>query len=145
MSIVEYNIRTIIFHIVIILGALWILMDGILATKTKALKITLIIVTLIILFTLIFSLFAQMSYHDNVSVSGKIIDVSHTGSFAGLLDSFSIRVEASDDSIAWYSTSIFSSSSFKKSVQQLEIGDNVNLYTNNFFNLFYKYEKIDIG
>ena len=145
MSLVEYNIRTFIFHIVIIGGAIWILTDGIRATKNKALRIVLIVLTLIILFTLIFSLFAQMSYNDNVSVTGKIIDVSYIGSFAGLYDSFSFRVESADGTIGWYSTSIFASSSFNESVQQLEIGDNVNLYAGNFFNQFYRFEKIDVN
>lgn len=143
MSITEYNIRILIFHIVVVLGSLWILLEGIQVAKSKAIKITLIMVTLVVIFALIFSLFANLSYHNGISVSGKIIDVSHTGSFAGILDSFSIRVETFDGSATWYHTSIFSSYSFKNSVQQLKIGDNVNLYANNFLNLFYRYEKIN--
>ena len=70
--------------------------------------------------------------------------MSHTGSFAGIFDSWSIRVENAEGTATWYHVSIFSSSSFKDSVQQLEIGDNVKLYANNFFNTFYKYKEIDI-
>ena len=141
MSIIEYNIRILVFHFAIILGALWILFDGIHNAKIKSLRIALIVLTIIIFFTLIFSLFASLSYNDTVSTSGKIIDVSHTGSFAGIMDSYSIRVEHYDGTANWYHTSIFSSSSFKKSVQQLKVGDIVDLYTNNFFNLFYKFKK----
>lgn len=145
MSITEYNIRILIFHVLVILGALWILLEGIQATKLKGLKIVLIVVTVIVLLALIFSLFANLSYRDSVSDYGKIVDISHTGSFAGILDSYSVRIEKADGSAIWYHVSLFSSSSFKESVQQLEIGDNVELYSNNFFNLFYRYKKIDIG
>lgn len=144
MSITEYNIRILIFHVLVILGALWILVEGIQVAKLKGLKIALIVVTVIVLLALIFSLFANLSYRDSVSDYGKIIDISHTGSFAGILDSYSVRIENPDGTATWYHVSIFSSSSFKNSVQQLEIGDNVQLYANNFFNLFYRYEKIDI-
>ena len=145
MSITEYNIRILIFHVLVILGTLWILLEGIQAAKIKALKIALIAVTVIVLLTLIFSLFANLSYRDSVSDYGKIVDISHTGSFAGILDSYSVRIEKSDGTATWYHVSIFSSSSFKDSVQQLKIGDNIELYANNFFNLLYRYEKIDIG
>ena len=49
MSITEYNIRILIFHVLVILGASWILLEGIQAAKDKALKIVLIIVTVIVL------------------------------------------------------------------------------------------------
>ena len=145
MSIAEYNIRIIIFHVLIILGALWILLEGIQAAKIKVLKIILIVITVTVLLALIFSLFANLSYRDSVSDYGKIVDISHTGSFAGILDSYSVRIEKTDGTATWYHVSIFSSSSFKNSVEQLEIGDNIELYANNFFNLFYKYKKIDIS
>lgn len=145
MSIAEYNIRIIIFHVLIILGALWILLEGIQAAKIKVLKIILIVITVTVLLALIFSLFANLSYRDSVSDYGKIVDISHTGSFAGILDSYSVRIEKTDGTATWYHVSIFSSSSFKISVEQLEIGDNIELYANNFFNLFYKYKKIDIS
>ena len=145
MSIAEYNNRIIIFHVLIILGALWILLEGIQAAKIKVLKIILIVITVIVLHALIFSLFANLSYRDSVSDYGKIVDISHTGSFAGILDSYSVRIEKTDGTATWYHVSIFSSSSFKNSVEQLEIGDNIELYANNFFNLFYKYKKIDIS
>lgn len=144
MSITEYNIRILIFHVLVIGGALWILLEGMQAAKIKALKIALIVVTVIVFLALIFSLFANLSYRDSVSDYGKIVDISHTGSFAGILDSYSVRIEKSDGTATWYHVSIFSSSSFKDSVQQLEIGDNVELYANNFFNLFYRYNKIGI-
>ena len=145
MSIAEYNIRIIIFHVLIILGALWILLEGIQAAKIKVLKIILIVITVTVLLALIFSLFANLSYRDSVSDYGKIVDISHTGSFAGILDSYSVRIEKTDGTATWYHVSIFSSSSFKNSVEQLKIGDNIELYANNFFNLFYKYKKIDIS
>ena len=145
MSITEYNIRIIIFHVLIILGALWILLEGIQAAKIKVLKIILIAITVIVLLALIFSLFANLSYRDSVSDYGKIVDISHTGSFAGILDSYSVRIEKTDGTATWYHVSIFSSSSFKNSVEQLEIGDNIELYANNFFDLFYRYKKIDIS
>ena len=145
MNIAEYNIRIIIFHVLIILGALWILLEGIQAAKIKVLKIILIVITVIVLLALIFSLFTNLSYRDSVSDYGKIVDISHTGSFAGILDSYSVRIEKTDGTATWYHVSIFSSSSFKNSIEQLEIGDNIELYANNFFNLFYKYKKIDIN
>ena len=145
MSIAEYNIRIIIFHVLIILGALWILLEGIQSAKKQTLKIVLIVITVIVLLALIFSLFANLSYRDSVSAYGRIVDISHTGSFAGILDSYSVRIEKTDGTATWYHVSIFSSSSFKNSVEQLEIGDNVELYANNFFNLFYRYKKIDIS
>ena len=124
MSITEYNFRIIFFHILVILGASWILIEGVRSAKNKALKTVLIVVTVIVLLALIFSLFGDLSYHDSVSDYGRVVDISHTGSFAGLLDSYS---------------------SFKDSVQSLEIGDNIELYANNFFDLFYRYKKMDIG
>ena len=145
MSITEYNTRILFFHVLVILGALWILLGRIQAAKIKALKTTLIVATVIILLALVFSLFANLSYRDSVSDCGRIVDISHTGSFAGVLDSYSIRIEKSDGTATWYHVSIFSSSSFKNSVKQLKISDNVELYANNFFNLFYRYKKIDIG
>lgn len=145
MSIAEYNIRIIIFHVLAIIGALWILLEGIQAAKNKTLKIVLIVITVIVLSALIFSLFAELSYRDGVSDYGKIVDTSYTGSFAGLLDSYSVRIEKTDGTATWYHTSMFSSSSFKNSVEQLEIGDTIELYSNNFFNLFYRYKKIDIS
>lgn len=144
MSITEYNIRILIFHVLVILGASWILLEGIQAAKVKALKVVLIIVTVIVLLAFIFSLFANLSYHDGVSGYGEIVDISYTGSLAGTLDSYSVRIEKSDGTATWYHVSIFSSSSFKNSVQQLEIGDNIELYANNFFNVFYRYEKMNI-
>lgn len=140
MGIAEYNIRILVFHLMIIAGALWILLEGIQATRVKKLKIILIVLSIIVILALVFSLFANLTYHDKVSVSGKIIDISHTGSFAGALDSFSIRVEKADGTATWYHTSIFASSSFKASVRQLKMGDNINLFANNFFNIFYEYE-----
>ena len=145
MSIAEYNIRIIIFHVLVILGALWILLEGIQAAKIKTLKNILIVITVIVLLALIFSLFANLSYRGSVSDYGKIVDISHTGSFAGILDSYSVRIEKTDGTATWYHVSIFSSSSFKDSVQQLEIGDNIELYANNFFNLFYRYKKLNIS
>lgn len=145
MSIAEYNIRIIIFHVLVILGALWILWEGIQAAKIETLKIVLIVITVIVLLALIFSLFASVSYRDSASDYGKIVDISHTGSFAGILDSYSVRIEKTDGTANWYHVSIFSSSSFKDSVQQLEIGDNIELYANNFFNLFYRYKKLNIS
>ena len=68
MSITEYNIRILIFHVLVIFGASWILLEGIQAAKVKALKIVLIIVTVIVLLAFIFSLFANLSYRDGVSV-----------------------------------------------------------------------------
>lgn len=144
MNIVEYNIRIVIFHLIIITGTLWILLGGIHALKNKPLKIALIVLTMIVIIAFVFSLFGSLSYRDKISASGKIIDVTHTGSIAGILDTFAIRVEHSDGTTKWYHTSIFSSSSFKKSIDQLKIDDVVDLYINNFFNLFYKYEKINI-
>lgn len=143
MDIAEYNIRTLVFHLVILWGAVWILLDGIHAVKNKPLKIILIVITIIALLSLIFSLFASFSYRDDISASGRIVEVSHTGSLAGILDSFAIRVEQYDGTLIWYHTSIFSSSSFKELVQQLEVGDCVQLYSNNFLDLFYRYEKIN--
>ena len=145
MSIAEYNIRIIIFHVLVILGALWILWEGIQAAKIETLKIVLIVITVIVLLVLIFSLFASVSYRDSASDYGKIVDISHTGSFAGILDYFSVRIEKTDGTAIWYHVSIFSSSSFKDSVQQLEIGDNIELYANNFFNLFYRYKILNIS
>lgn len=98
----------------------------------------------IVLLALIFSLFSNLSYHDSVSDYGRVIDIAYTGSFAGILDSYSVRIEKSNGTATWYHVSIFSSSSFKDSVQLLEIGDNVELYANNFLDLFYRYKKIDI-
>ena len=144
MSITEYNFRILFFHILVILGASWILIEGVQSAKNKALKTVLIVVTVIVLLAFIFSLFASLSYHDSVSDYGRVVDISHTGSFAGILDSYSVRIEKSDGTKTWYNVSIFSSS-FKDSVQSLEIGDNVELYANNFFGLFYRYKKIDIG
>lgn len=145
MSIAEYNIRIIFFHILVILGALWILLEGIQSAKIKTLKIVLIVITVIVLLALIFSLFTNLSYRDSVSDYGKIVDISHTGSFAGILDSYSVRIENTDGTATWYHVSIFSSSSFKDSVQQLKIGDNIELYASNFFNLFYRYKKLNIS
>lgn len=140
MSIAEYNTRIIIFHVLIILGALWILLEGIQSAKNKTLRIVLIVITVIVLLTLIFSMFSNLSYRDSVSDYGKIVDISHTGSFTGTLDSYFVRIEKADGIATWYHVSIFSSS-FKNSVEQLEIGDNIELYANNFFNLFYRYKK----
>ena len=145
MSITEYNFRILFFHILVILGTSWILIEVVQSAKNKALKTVLIVVTVIVLLALIFSLFADLSYHDSVSDYGRVVDISHTGSFAGILDSYSVRIEKSNGTKTWYHVSIFSSSSFKDSVQLLEIGDNVELYANNFFDLFYRYKKIDIG
>ena len=144
MSITEYNIRILISHLVILSGTLWIFLEWIHLVKRKTPKIMLMLLSIMILLSFLFSLFANLSYHDKVSISGKIIDISHTGSIAGLFDSYAVRIEDSYGITKWYHTSIFSSSSFKNSVRQLEIGETVNLYANNFFDLFYKYEKINI-
>ena len=145
MSIIEYNFRILFFHILLILGASWILIEGVKSAKHKALKTVLFVVTVIVLLALIFSLFASLSYRDGVSDYGRVIDISHTSSFAGgILDSYSVRIEKSDGTATWYHVSIFSSSSFKDSVESLEIGDNVELYANNFLDVLYRYKKIDI-
>lgn len=145
MSIAEYNIRILISHVLVIAGALWILREWIQAAKVKARKIARIVVTVMILLAFVFSLFACLSYRDCVSDYGKIVDTSYNGSYAGILDSYSVRIEKPDGTATWYNISIFSSSSFKDSVQQLEIGDYIEVYANNFFNVFYRYEKIDGG
>ncbi len=143
MTASEYNIRTIICYLIVILGAFWIFFGFIKEANAKPLKVLLVVISIILILTLICSLFASLSYKNDTFATGTIVDITQTGSLAGLLDSFSIRIEQADGQTLWYHTSIFSSSSFKKSILQLEIGDKVQLYESNYFNLIYKYEKIE--
>lgn len=144
MSIAEYNTRIIIFHVLIILGALWILLEGIQSAKNKTLRIVLIVITVIVLLTLIFSMFSNLSYRDSVSDYGKIVDISHTGSFTGTLDSYFVRIEKADGIATWYHVSIFSSS-FKNSVEQLEIRGQYRIVCQQLLQLILQIQKIDIS
>lgn len=80
---------------------------------------------MVLLLALICSLFASISYNSDAFTAATIVEITHTGCYAGLLDSFSIRIEQVDGQMIWYHISIFSSSSFKKSISTLEIGDKV--------------------
>ena len=142
MNIAEYNIRIIIFHLAIIIGGLWLLTGFINTTKIRYLKVSLFIIAVVVIFAIIFSLFASLSYSSENFTTGVVVDCTHTGSFAGLMDSYAFRIEQSDGTNAWYHSSIFASSSFKKSIQGIEIGNNVKIYSGNFFNVFYKFELI---
>ncbi len=139
MSITAYNIRIILCHLIVIIGTLWLTLPVIRTRKKKAWKIVFAALTAVILIAVLFSLFGSLSDRDRVSATGKIIDITHNGSLFGALDTYDIRVEHPDGTTKWYHTSIFSSSSFKKSVAKLNIGDTVELYTNNFFDIFYRY------
>lgn len=142
MGFLEYNLRIVVFHIVTIVGAAWILMDGIRTAKAQSIKTVLIVLAAAILLAFVFSMFASLSYRDHVKISGEIVDISHTGSWAGIFDSFSVRIRQSDGTLMWYHTSLFSSRSFKESVGYLEVGDYIEIFTGNFLNLFYRYEEI---
>lgn len=143
MGITEYNIRILICHMIVIFGAAWVLIDGIFAAKKKEIQVILVVITILVLSAMIFSLFASMSYNDDMSTSGEIVDTMQTGSIGGLLDTFSIRIEDSEGNTTWYHTSLFASSDFKKSVSQLEKGETIRVYANNFLNAFYRFEKVE--
>jgi hypothetical protein len=125
------------------LGASWILIGFYRETNSKTLKILLVIISIILLLTLICSLFASISYNSDSFNTGTIVEISYTGSYAGLLDSYSMRIEQADGQMLWYNISIFSSSSFKESISTLKIGDKVRLYESSYFDFIYKYEKIE--
>lgn len=143
MTLLEYNLRTIICYLIVILGASWILIGFYRETNSKTLKILLVIISIILLLTLICSLFASISYNSDSFNTGTIVEISYTGSYAGLLDSYSMRIEQADGQMLWYNISIFSSSSFKESISTLKIGDKVRLYESSYFDFIYKYEKIE--
>ena len=143
MSVLEYNIRMLISHLVIILGGVWLVVGAIKNAKIGFLRNALSVVAFVLLLALVFSLLASISFDKNVFVTGTIVDIVQNGSWAGALDSFSIRIEQTDGQTIWYHTSIFSSSSFEKSIHELSIGDEVKIYTGNYFDQFYRFEKIE--
>lgn len=143
MTQLEYNIRTLIFHILIISGGVWLFYGSIKSAKSNFLRNASSVIAFVLLLALVFSLFASISFDKNVFVTGIVLDITQNGSWAGAMDSFSIRIEQPDGQTIWYHTSIFSSSSFKKSIQELRVGDEVIIYTGNYFNQFYRFEKIE--
>lgn len=143
MSILEYNLRIIIFHLIVIAGAIWIFVDWINDANTKLLRTTLIVLIILLVCIFIFSLLASIAYRNNITTTGTIVDITHTGSLAGLMDSYSVCIKESNGNVVWYNSSIFSSNQFKKTIENLNIGTEINLYANNFLNFFYKFEIVN--
>lgn len=143
MSILEYNLRIIIFHLIVITGAIWIFVDWINDANTKLLRTTLIVLVVLVLCVFVFSMFASIAYRNNITITGTIVDITHTGSLVGLMDSYSVCIKESNGNVVWYNSSIFSSNQFKKSIQKLIVGTEINLYSNNFLNSVYKFEVVN--
>lgn len=139
MTILEYNIRTILVHIIIIIGAFWVFHEFYNALKCDTSKKWCFVIGIITVLIISCSMFLFLAYNDVITTKGEIVDITCTGSWAGLLDSYTIYISQENGEVIHYNTSIFSSYSFKKSISELSIGDEIEIYANSLLNIMYKF------
>ncbi len=130
-------------HIVVIVGVIWIFRDWIRSIEKRILKIILSVFSVLLIAAFSFSMFGSLAYSGNITETGEIIDVDSLGSLGGMLDTYSLQIKKADGSFAHYDTSIFSSRSLKKKIESLQVGDKVQIYSNNYRDIFYKVEILE--
>ena len=142
MSLLEHNIRTAIFYGLLFVGAVWVGFDT-RKEKSKFSKITILVFVVLGAIACVSLLIGTVSISDKVTDRGKIIDVSVNGSMGGYTDTYDVKIERSDGTTESYSTAIYTPHYLKDDVEKLKIGDVVEIYSNNFWNIFYRFKKIN--
>lgn len=139
MTIIEYNLRTIFLHSLVIMGVLWIFCGFYKSAKTDGLKMLCLIGMVIIVFIFAGSMIASIAYSNQIVTVGRVADVTRTGSLGGFLDVYTVFVIQDNGEVAHFHTSLFSSSDLKASVEDLSIGDNIEIYANTILNIIYNF------
>ena len=131
----EYNLRMIVFLSVIIIGAMCLALIlikegkelGWLKTHFRVYKCVVIAVSVIVCVVLLLYMILGISYDIEEISKVKFVDIVHNGSYAGLIDYYSLYVKYPNDTYVWISTPLFSSRELKQQVESLKVGDTVTI------------------
>ena len=85
-------------------------------------------------------MFLFIAYKDTVITEGEITNISCTGSWAGLLDYYTIYISKENGDVVHYNTSLISSMRFKKAITKLSVGDQIKIHFNPLLNIMYRFE-----
>lgn len=135
MTAKEYNFRIVIFLFLVVIGVICLSiilikegkMLGWFKTHFLIYKYVVIVFSLIICVGLLIYMISGIVY-DNEEVSKvKVVDIIHNGSYAGIMDYYSLYVEFPEGNYLWISTPLFSSKDLKKQVETLKTGDIITI------------------
>ena len=141
MTCFEYNMRTILIFAIAVIGVLWCGLSLIKILKVSKAKVICIVIIVALIGVFIISCLLSLSYGKDISVKGKIVDITCTGSLGGFLDQYTIYVVLENGECVQYSTPLLSSSKFKDDVATLKCDDYIEIWSNNWWNIMYNFKK----
>lgn len=96
------------------------------------------IITFVLCLGLSVYLISGISYGDEEIKKVEIVDIIKNGSYAGIMDYYSLQIKTDDGTEMWVSTPLFASEELNQQAENLEIGDIVTIkYVNNTQSVYY--------
>lgn len=131
----EYNVSLIIFLLIFIAGNFFL--ASILLKEAKDLnwfknfstiyKCVIKIVSIVVAFVLVIYLVFSISLGVEEKQTVEIIDIVQNGSWAGVMDHYSLYVRDSKGQTFWVSSPVFAKEEFKKQLSDLKISETITI------------------
>ena len=106
MIMTAHNVRTIIGFTIIIAGIVWIFNGWIHESRKRRLKVICFILCCLLVIVLTAGMFLSIK---SFEVIGVVTDISSIGSWAGLMDTYTVEIKTNSGTALRFHTSWFSS------------------------------------
>jgi hypothetical protein len=133
ISMMEYNVKTIWGCSILIALGIYLWIDQPRHSHHQVAYSIFFCASIIFLIIYMFLFISYRSYE----IKGTVTNVSCTGSWAGLMDTYDIDVENDSGEVMRLSTQALSSSSIKKTADSLNQGDRVLICYGGYFHIIY--------
>ena len=127
-----YNVITIVCFTLVIVGTVWLFMGLCDSLNVRIWKIILWALCSLIIIIFLIGMFLSISYKE-CEVTGTIEDVQVIGSWAGLMDTYTVDIDNGSGNIIRLHTSLFASPEIKKILSDIKKGDKISAYYGGYF------------
>ena len=131
-----YNVKTIICFALIIAGVIWLFHGALHHSNNQTRKAVYSILGCLAVIILVVTMFLFVSFRSN-EVTGTVKNISCTGSWAGIMDTYTIDLEINSGSTIRLHTSLFSPSRINKSMDAITLGDMVCVCYGGYFDMIH--------
>lgn len=131
----QYNLRMIMFFALVIISVICLTVilikegkaSGWFKTHFLIYKYVVIIISVIVCIVLLFYMISGIVYDAEEVSEVAVIEIIRNGSYAGIMDYYSLYVKFPDGTYLWVSTPLFSSKELKEQTELLKVGDTITI------------------